>query len=200
MERVTLRLPSDVIAAYDAAEGNRSALMRRRLSEAVAQGELSGVPDDLVALAERETAVDQGRLSRKRGTFKQRMHNHFRDKWVNGAVTPSDAEDLAESWLTEAALYGREHLAFAEALIAFYKEAWEPRAFDRPGWPEPAEFMARAEPDDVEVKEALIDKLEQAQERGIPRADAAQRLRKFHPDDVVDAATAEVYGAGGESA
>jgi len=118
MKRISIRLPEDLIAAYDDADGTRSAVMRRRLSEAVRDGEVSGVDADLRTLVEAEDAKDRARLARRRGSFRERCHSFYADKWSSGLVTPRDAEDMAESWEAEAALYGAPYVAFVDAVTA----------------------------------------------------------------------------------
>lgn len=194
MERVSLRLPRDVIRAFDSASGNRSAVMRRVLTDAVAEGEVAAVPPDLMALAEREAAVDRGRLARKRGTFKRRVYDWYADKWRSGAVTAADAEDLAVSWRHEAALYGEEALAYLDAILDWYRESWDPA--DRPDWPDPGMFMARADPESVEVEERLVETAREGRERGLSAPEVRERLRSFHDDSLVEAAVTRAFADG----
>jgi hypothetical protein len=192
MQKVSIRLPGNVIDAYDDADGTRSAVMRRRLVEAVEDGEVDGVGEDLKTLVEREAAVDRGRLARKRGKFKQRCYDFFRDCWQGGAVTPSDASDLAESWEAEAAIYGAEHMAFVEAVVEWYREEWD--AIERSPFPDPGVFVARSDPDSVAVGPKLVEVLDEARREGFDRADAVDRVSSFHPDAAVERAAQEAYG------
>jgi hypothetical protein len=191
MQKVSIRLPGDVIDAYDEAEGTRSAVLRRRLVEAVEDGEVAGVPKDLRTLVEREAAVDRGRLARKRGTFKQRCYDFYRDKWDGGAVTPEDAESLAESWEAEAAIYGPESVAFVDAVLDWYRERWA--ATNRAGFPDPGVFVARADPDAVDVDARVVDALRDAAQAGIGRREAVGSVGKFHDETAVERAAAEVF-------
>lgn len=191
MQKVSIRLPAPVIDAYDDADGTRSAVMRRRLVEAVDDGEVDGIGEDLQTLVERERAVDAGRLARKRGTFKQRAYDYFRDSWKGGAVTPADARDLAESWRDEAAIYGSEHVAFVEAVVGWYVDEWS--ALDRDQFPDPGVFVARSDPDAVDVEPRLVDVLDEAKRTGLDRDRAVDRVSKFHPDAAVDRAASEVW-------
>lgn len=199
MRKVSIRLPEPLVRAYDEADGSRSAVMRRVLSEAVADGQVEGVPDDLRTLAERERAVEGGELARKAGTFKQRVHDYFAEKWRSGAVTPDDADRLAESWRDEAALYGAEELAYVEAVLDYWRDEWAAVEARRGDWPSPAVFLAEAEPRlvDAEVEERLVDTLRDARRDGLDRSTAVERVRKFHPDDRVELAAERAYGGDG---
>lgn len=196
MEKVSIRVPEPLLRAYDEADGSRSAVMRRVLSEAVAEGEVEGVPEDLKTLAERERAVEEGELARKAGTFKQRVHDYFGEKWRSGAVTPDDAERLAESWKDEAALYGAGNLAYVEAVLDYWREEWAAVEPKRGEWPSPAVFLAEAEPALVEgeVEDRLVDTLRDARRDGLDRADAVERVAKFHPRERVELAADRAYG------
>ena len=194
MKRVTVRIPEDVVRAYDEAAGNRSALMRRRLAEAVEDGELSDVPADVEALASAEAAKDRGRLNRKRGTFRERCHSFYADKWESGAVTPTDAEDMAESWRREATIYGAEYVAFLEAIVEYYRDEWSVHDRERGPFPTPGRFIAEAEPGSVDVPARLVETMADARDRGIDREDAIRRVSAFHPDARVQQAAAEVFG------
>jgi len=198
MRKVSIRLPEPLVHAYDEADGSRSAVMRRVLSGAVADGEVEGVPADLRTLAERERAVEGGELARKAGTFKQRVHDYFAEKWRSGAVTPDDAERLAESWRDEAALYGAEDLAYVEAVVDYWRDEWAAVEARRGDWPSPAVFLAEAEPRlvDAEVEDRLVDTLRDARRDGLDRSTAVDRIKKFHPDDRVELAADRAYGEG----
>lgn len=191
MQKVSIRVPPEVIQAYDDADGTRSAVMRRRLIEAVEEGEVSGVGDDLKTLVEREAAVDRGRLARKRGKFKQRCYDYFRDCWQGGAVTPSDADDLAESWRAEASIYGREHVAFVESVVEWYQREWT--ATRRGGFPDPGVFVAESDPEAVDVPARLVETMREARSEGVDREQAVESVSKFNPDAEVETAAAEVY-------
>ena len=193
MRRVTLRLPEDLVAAYDDADGNRSAVMRRRLAEAVTAGEVTGIDEDLRALAEAEEAKDKGRLSRKRGTFRKRCHSFFGDQWKSGAVTPTDAEDMSESWATEATIYGSEYLAFLNAVVDWYAEHWSVHDVDRPQWPGPGVFIARSDPDAVDIDSRLVETMADARDRGMDRDAAVKKVSVYHPDAKVERAAREVW-------
>ena len=157
MKSISVRLPRDVVAAFDAADANRSQLIRRLLTDAIADGQVE-VPDDLRTLARRESAVDHGRLPRKRSTFKKRAYDHFADAWDHGAVTASDAEDMAESWSREAAIYGREQIAFIDSIVGWYVDHYS--VPERPEWPAPDAFVARADPDQINIPDRLTDSIE----------------------------------------
>lgn len=190
MRKVSIRLPDDILTAYDRAEGNRSQLMRRQLTDAVANGELD-VHDDLVQLAEREGIVDRAKLARKRGTFRERMTNYFGDRWEDGATPPDDARDLAQSWFAEAALYGEEHLAYAEAMIEWYEEHWQ--VHDRPDWPGAGRFLQLSGDVAVSIPNQLEKTMQNAKEHGLEAEKARRHAEKFHPPDLVDQAIAGVY-------
>lgn len=196
MRRVTVRLPEDVVAAFDAADGNRSALMRRRLQEAVEDGELNNVPEDLRRLAAREQAVDRGRYDRKVATFKERCHGFFREKWESGAVDAEDAALLAESWRAEASLYGPDALAFVEAVVDYWEAEWSAATHARPAFPEPGHFMAGAEDAEPDLRGELVEAVEAARADGCGRTEAVERVADdhgAHPE--LWRAAAEVYGA-----
>ena len=196
MRKVSLRLPDDLVAAYDAADGSRSAVMRRRLAEAVEGGELSGVDDDLKTLAGIEAAKDRGRLTRRRGTFRERCYAFFGEKWKSGAVTPDDADDMAESWRHEAALFGPEYVAFVEAIIGWFREQWTVETH-RPGFPEATVFLARSDPDAIDVSERLIEVLQDGKDRGYSRQEAIDRAATFHARSRVEKAAAHVWERSG---
>lgn len=196
MERVTLRLPRHLVAAYENAEGNRSALMRRRLSEAVENGELKGVGEDLAILATREAIIDRGRLERERGKFKENVYQFFGERWDAGATPPSDADQLAESFRREAAIYGERHLAFVEAIVGWYRENWTLQGTRKP-WPDAKTFHTRADPSQVNVTERLTDLLREARdELNMSKPEAIDRVGKFHDKATVEAAAAEVWADG----
>lgn len=192
--KVSVRLPEHLVRAFDRADGNRSALMRRVLREAVADGEVEGVPDDLRALAAVQQAVDAGRLDRRRGTFRKRCAEFFRDKWQGGFTTADDAEDMAESWLTEAAVYGPAYVAWVEAVVDWYSENWDPIA--RPDWPDPGTLHARADPESVDIAVRLVDVMREAREQGLDRATAVARVSKYHPRARVETAADQAFGGG----
>jgi hypothetical protein len=192
MERVTLRLPSDLIRAYDRADGNRSALMRRRLSEAVEEGELTSVPGDLLVLAEREAIVDRGRLDRKRATFKTRAHDFFSGRWETGGVTPDDVDTLADSWRHEGTLFGAEHVAFVEEIVEWWSVNYDP--ISRPDMPGAGHFVARLEPDSVDIADRLVETIDDARADGLTRATVEDRLGKYHPPARVSWAADQVFG------
>lgn len=195
MDKVSIRLPHHIIQAFDEADGTRSALMRRRLIEAVEDGELSGVPDDLQTLAEREAIVDRGRLVRKRAKFRESAYDFFQDRWRNGATPARDLEDLAETWRREGALYGDEYLAFVEELVEWYTANWA--SDGEPDFPAAATFIDWADerPDDeIPVEERLADVLRDARENGVERPEAVEKVSKFHPTERVHRAARQVFG------
>jgi len=197
MRPVTIRLPEDLVAAYDGAEGGRSALMRRRLSEAVVDGELTGVPADVASLARAAAAADDGRIDRRRASFRERSHSFFRDKWESGVCTPDDAEACAESWQKEAREYGPAFGWFVEELLGFYRREWEPTARGRPEWPDPEYFLVRAEPErheDDSLPDRLLENVAEAHAGGVSREAALDKLLAFHDRDRAEAAVASVYG------
>jgi len=199
MRKVSVRLPDHLVRAYDEAEGNRSAVMRRRLAEAVVEGEVDGVPADLMTLAERERAVEENELGRKRGTFRQRCYDFFANKWDGGAVTPDDADDLADSWRDEAAIYGPEYEAFVTAILDWYAENWA--AYDDgAAFPTPGAFVARSGAAAATVAEAgtdasdrLVQHVAGAYDRGVPRGEAVAAIAEYHPEERARAAVEEVY-------
>jgi len=191
MRKVSLRLPPALVNAYDRADGTRSAVMRRVLAEAVAEGEVEGVPDDLQLLAERERAVEDGELARKAATFKERCYRFFADKWEGGLVTPADAERLADSWRDEAVLYGPGSVAFVDEITAHWRDSW--RATGRGEFPDPATFLARVDPDTADPDDRLTTTLRGARENGYARHEAVDKVSKFHPDDAVREAAREVW-------
>lgn len=192
--KVSLRLPAGVLRAYDAAEANRSKLMRRVLSEAVSDGRVE-VPDDIQALAAVEDSVDKGALDRRRGTFRKRCAEFYADKYRSGYTTPDDAEDMAASWRKEAAIYGGEYLAWVDAVVAWYRENWDITEAVKEPWPDPGVFHARARPGDVDVSAHLVSVLEDARDDGLDPAEAVSRVSKFHPAERVEAAAKTAYGA-----
>lgn len=193
MERVTIRLPSATKAAYDSADGTRSALMRRRLNEAVVDGELQGVDPDLATLAEAEAAVDEGRLTRRRATFKSRCRSFFAEKWQAGGVTARDADALAETWRKEATLYGKLEIAFVTAVVEWYRENYQPR--EKPDFPSADLFVERAEPGDVHLDERLVDLASEGiEERGLSPATVRKKLQHFHDPEDVEAAVHAARG------
>ena len=191
MRKVSIRLPDDVVEAYDSAHGTRSAVMRRILTGAVADGELDDVPEDLITLAAAEDAKDEGRLSRRRASYKKRVYQHFRDAWASGLVTDTDAEEMAESWETESALYGEEHMAFCDAVIEWYTDKWEPDS--RPAWPEPSEFHLLADPGEVNVEDRLVRVVREAKEQGYSQHAAEARLTRYHGEATARKAVQEVF-------
>lgn len=198
MERVTIRLPSATKAAYDSADGTRSALMRRRLNEAIVDGEVVGVDADLATLAEAEAAVDEGRLTRRRATFKSRCRSFFADHWHKGGVTGDDAKALAETWHKEATLYGRLEIAFVTAVVEWFRENYQPR--EKPEFPSADVFVERAEPGDVELDDRLVAiAAEGIDDRGLSPATVRKKLQHFHDAETVEAAVHAATGRGGSS-
>lgn len=193
MDRVTLRLPSHVVRAYDEAAGNRSALMRRQIVDAVADGELIDVPPDLQTLAERESAVDNNALGRARGKFRQRTYDQFSRAWETGAVTTADAKDRATSYRREGALYGPSYVAFVDAIITWWEDNYRPGARETPGFPPAKHFVAAADPDAVDVADELVDVVENAAGAGAGPDDIRRRLTRSAPEQAVEQAITEVY-------
>jgi hypothetical protein len=189
MRKVSLRLPEHLVAAYDSADGTRSAVMRRRLVEAVEGGEVRGVDDDLQLLAEAEAAVDRGKLTRRRATFKSRFHDFAAGKWTDGAVTGDDMDDLAESWRDEAALFGRDELLYVRVVVEWYVENYSPT--DKPPFPTAEYFVgamrsaAREGEPGEDVPDRLVDVAREAVDDGVPRRQVIDRLSTFHDVDDV---------------
>lgn len=194
MRRVTIRVPNDLVDAYDAADGgSRSHVMRRVLLDAVADGRVEGVPADLRTLAERERAVDTGRLARKRATYKKRLLDYYRDKWEDGAVTPTDAADLATSWRAEASLYDRDrdpgddpHEALLDAVLDWYRANWSRKAAERPEWPDAGRLFRAAgiggedEAGGLGVPSDLVDAVNDHAAEGVEQGEAAQKVAESH--------------------
>lgn len=199
MKRVTIRLPTDLIRAYDMADaGSRSAIMRRVLTDAVADGDVQGVPPDLRKLAERERVVDSGRYARKRATFKSRLYGFYAEKWDDGAVTPTDAAELAASWRGEAALYdddadGTPHADLLDAILDWYRANWSRTAAERPEWPDAGRLLRAAgigagdESGGLSVRQELVDELEDLAANGV---DSREALAKIAERDGVSASDA----------
>jgi len=194
MKRISIRLPEDLIAAYDSADGNRSAVMRRRLAEAVVDGELSDVDADLRTLAEAEAAKDEARLARRRGSFRERAHSFYGDKWSGGMTTPDDARDMAVSWETEAALYGADYVAFLDAMLGWFSDNWTIDPGRRPEWPDGSVFLGLADPSQVDVPERLIGTVEDELAEGRTAGEIVDKLSAFHPESVARRAVALADG------
>ena len=203
MRKVSIRLPDDVRRAYEVADGgSMSALMRRRLTDAVADGELEGVGPDLQTLAERERVVDSGRLARKRATFKSRAYRFYRQKWEDGAVTGRDARELSTSWRSEAKIYDDQDddepgpEAFLDALLDWYEANYTARAAQRPEWPDAGKLLRAAGFEDTDPVTAgidgeLVEAAEDMADRGVERADAFRKLSdRAGVDEAGDALTA----------
>lgn len=202
MRRVTIRVPDDLVRAYDMADaGSRSAVMRRVLLDAVADGDVQGVPHDLRKLAERERVVDSGRYARKRATFKSRVHGFYAEKWEDGAVTPTDAADLAASWRSEAALYDDEldadpHDAFLDAILDWYRANWSRTAAERPEWPDAGKLLRAAgigaddEAGGLGVDAQLVERMEDYAAEGVEPDEALERLH-----DEADASAGDAFAA-----
>jgi len=194
MPRVTIRLPDDLRRAYEVADGgSRSALMRRVLLDAGADGEVEGVPRDLRKLAARERVVDGGRYARKRATFKSRLLGFYSGKWEDGAVTPTDAATLAASWRAEAQLYdedeevdGTPHEDLLEAVLDWYRANWSRTAAERPSWPDAGKLLRAAEIGEEDeagglgVAAELVETIEDHAEDGVDPSDAAKRAADTH--------------------
>lgn len=200
MQKVSIRLPYHVVEAYDSADGTRSAVMRRRLIEAVEEGEVDGVPDDLRTLSAREGIVDRGQLNRKRGKFREEAHEFFGCRWEGGATPPNDMDVLAETWRNEAALYGSEYLTFVEAMMTWFTENWSYEG-SRPEFPPARSFVRWSDDEEPDVEGRLVEVMEQAQEDDIPRTEAVRRVSMFHPDERVHDAAQAVFGeqSGGQA-
>jgi hypothetical protein len=199
MRKVSLRLPEDLVAAYDSADGTRSAVMRRRLAEAVTEGELDGVDDDLRTLAEAEDAKDRARLARRRGSFRERCYDFFADKWRSGLTTPDDAADMAGSWEAEAALYGAEYVAFVDAVLDWYAEEWEINSHKRPGFPDPSTLLARSDPEAIDVPERLVETVRaELRDSDRTRAEVVDKLAAFHERPTAERAVALAEGSADE--
>lgn len=220
MPRASLRLPDDIQRAYELADGgSKSHLMRRVLTEAVADGQVEGVPPDLRKLAQRERAVDSGRYMRKRATYKSRLYGFYQEKWQDGAVTPTNAAELAASWREEAALYdadrddGDPHDAFLDAVLEWYRANWSRTAAERPEWPDAGRLLRAAgiaaddEAGGLGARSELVDALDDYAEDGVEPSDALERLHEEYDADAGDAfaalAESEEYDAddanGGET-
>jgi hypothetical protein len=195
MKPISLRLPDHVVRAYDAADGNRSKVMRRALAGAVEDGEVQGVPEDLRTLAAVESIIDDGQLKKRRGTFRKRVAEFFEEKWSSGYVPPGDADGMAESWRREATLYGAEHVAWVEAILTWYRDRWDPADDRRPEWPDAGTFYDAADPGSVAIDDRLVDTLRDAREAGLTRDEAVARVSKFHPDGTVETAAARAWSA-----
>lgn len=192
MRRVTIRLPDDLIAAYDAADaGSRSHVMRRVLLDAVAAGTVEGVPEDLQVLAEREQAVDTGRLARKRATYKKRLIEFYGDKWEGGAITPTDAAELATSWRAEASLYDRDrddtpNEDLLDAVVDWYRANWSRTAAERPDWPDAGRLFRAAgigaddEAGGLGVPSDLMDAVNDHAADDVEPSEAAKRVAESH--------------------
>jgi len=215
MPRVTLRVPDDLRRAYEVADGgSRSALMRRVLLDAVADGEVEGVPPDLRKLAARERAVDSGRYARKRATFKSRLLGFYAEKWEDGAVTPTDAATLAASWRTEAALYdddetteGTPHDDLLDAVLDWYRANWSRKAAERPDWPDAGKLLRAAdigEEDDaggLDVNADLVEAVNDYAEQGSEPAVAAERVADEYdvkPSEALRAVRASHFDPNGD--
>lgn len=194
MRKVSIRLPDHLIAAYDSADGNRSAVMRRRLSEAVADGEVKGVAEDLQTLAEVEVAKDRGRLPRRRATFKTRCHDFFSKLWESGAVTAENAGDLAESWHAEADVFGEEEVEFLTNIIEWWKANYDPNGH-LPPFPDPPQFMpdTAATPERNGQYGGIVYELKSRRRLGESRGVAVQDLADDHDTAAVFDAAAEVW-------
>jgi hypothetical protein len=202
MRRVTIRLPNDLVDAYDAADGgSRSHVMRRVLLDAVAGGTFEAVPDDLQTLAERERAVDTGRLARKRATFKKRLIDYYAQKWEGGAITPTDAAELATSWRAEASLYDRDrdgspNADLLDAVLDWYRANWSRTAAERPDFPDAGRLMRAAgiaeedDADGVTVDTNLIDAVNDYAADDVDPGEAARAVAEDHnvrPSDALQA-------------
>lgn len=196
MKRISIRLPEDLIAAYDSADGTRSAVMRRRLSEAVRDGEVSGVDADLKTLVEAEDAKDKSRLARRRGTFRPRCYSFYEGKWETGLVTPADAEAMADSWFKEAALYGAPQVAFVDALLEWYEQRWTTDKTERPRFPDPMDLLGLADPETVDVPGRLVETVRDQLAEGNDPAAIRNKLEVFHPADTAAEAVRRAKEAG----
>jgi hypothetical protein len=189
MRRISIRLPDDLIRAYDMADTNsRSEAMRAVLTDAVANGHVEGVPDDLRKLAERERVVDTGRLARKRATYKSRVYGFYGDKWETGAITPTDARDLAASWRSEAKLYDSDDDAdtdrfeeFLDAVLDWYAANWSTTAAERPEWPDAGRLLRNAgitdDEQDASIADAeLVEQVDDWAADNVDRGDALKKL------------------------
>lgn len=190
MRKISIRVPDDVVTAYERADANRSELIRRAMIEYLTDGEVD-VPADLVTLAERAEAVERGKLPRRRGKFRREMLDFFEDHYESGAVPPEAAEDMAQSWLAEAGIYGEDHLRFAEAILAWYRENWDIRSHERPPWPDPAVIFDRAEEIEVDVNDRLRATVRNAIEQGADPEAIVRRLGKKYPRTDIEAAIQE---------
>lgn len=190
MHKISVRVPDEIVSALDRAEGNRSKLVRTAVQDAITEGEIE-VPEEIKTLAAREKIVDKGALTRKRGTFRERCHEYFGERWEKGATTPKDADDLAESWRSEAVLYGEEYLRFVNAVVNWFAENYEPG--DPRPWPDPGTFMVRTGEVEVDVTDRLAQTMKDAKSDGLDRRTAVERVSKYHPEERVEAAAAEVW-------
>lgn len=198
MRRVTIRLPDDLLRAYDLADANRSKLMRRVLLDAVADGRVEGVPDDIRKLAERERVVDGGRYARKRATYKSRLYRYYRDKWEDGAVTPTDAATLAASWRAEAALYDDDeddtpHDDLLDAVLDWYRANWSRTAAERPEWPDAGRLLRAAgigaddESSGLGVTTELVEEIEDMAAENVDQKEVVKRIGTRNGVTVTDA-------------
>ena len=212
MRRVTIRIPDDLLRAYDMADVNRSQLMRRVLLDAVADGRVEGVPTDIQKLAERERVVDGGRYARKRATYKSRLYQYYAEKWEDGAVTPTDAATLAASWRGEAALYdddedGTPHEDLLEAILDWYRANWSRSAAERPQWPDAGRLLRAAgvgEDDDATaglgVTSELVDEVEDMAANNVDQREAMKEIGTRDGVTVTDAMNAIRPAEGYETA
>jgi len=194
MDRVTLRLPDHVIAAYDRSDGNRSALMRNELTKAVESGELKNTPEDLIKLAAVDMAASTGKLDNRQGTFKKRLHEWAGEHWDSGAVTGVDMTSMLASWREEAALFGSEYVAFVDALEDWYTENYDPEKVGT-DFVSAQRLVAESDPESASVDAALVSLLESAADSGVAKEDATRHALKFHEPELVEEC-AEVAYAG----
>jgi len=200
MKPTSIRLPDHILRAYDSADGSRSKVMRQVLSEAVADGSVAGVDEDLQTLAAIERVVDDGKLEKRRGTFRKRCAQFFEDKWRSGYVPPADMDSMAESWRREAAIYGEEYAAWVEAVVGWYRDNWEPVDDRRDNWPDAGTFWHRTDPDAIDVETRLVETMREARETGLSRSEAIDRVSKFHAETTVRVAASRAWNDDGKEA
>jgi hypothetical protein len=116
------------------------------------------------------------------------VYGFYGDKWETGAITPTDARDLAASWRSEAKLYDSDDDAdtdrfeeFLDAVLDWYAANWSTTAAERPEWPDAGRLLRNAgitdDEQDASIADAeLVEQVDDWAADNVDRGDALKKL------------------------
>jgi len=194
MKRITVRLPEDIVFAFDEADGNRSALMREVLSKHVANGKVD-VPDRIQKLARAERAKQKARWDVKDAGLRGRAYRFVVQRWDEGTHDP-DAMDRALTGFREEAESSEDPGAeeYIRRLMLWYRDSWPTSNVEsRPDFPDAARFHDGVPTIGPTKGESLtVKRARDAIENSETQKEAFELLKEKMPPASARAAIAEV--------